>query len=300
MAGAARRIAGRTGGRSSVRTDDRAPSRLTEAKSRQVYLAIRERILSGALPFGAKLPNENDLANAHGVSRVTVRRALAELSHEQLIDRKPSAGTTVVYQPPSPIVADVANLLANVADMGARTTVRLLAFDYVPASEALAAGMGIAPGDTVQRSIRVRLIDGMPFSYLTTHVPEEIGRTYSKQELGSGPLLRLLERSGVKVERATQRIGAALANATMADALDIHTGAPLIELTRVVYDRTGRGVEHLHAFYRPDRYSFEIDLIREHHAQERSWAPVSRNASKSTAKSIAKPIRSRKRKTPAA
>lgn len=284
MAGAARRIGSRTGSRAGERA---AGTRLTEAKARQVYLALRERIVSGALPFGARLPNENDLANAHGVSRVTVRRALAELSHERLIDRKPSTGTTVVYRPLSPIVADVANLLANVADMGKRTTVRLLAFEYVPATPALAENLGVAPGDMLQRSIRVRLTDDMPFSYLTTHVPESIGRTYSKQELGSGPLLRLLERSGVKVERATQRIGAALSSAVTAPALDIHVGAPLIELTRVVYDRNGRGVEHLHAYYRPDRYSFEIALIREHSAQERTWSPVSRPA--------AKPIRSRKK-----
>ncbi len=54
--------------------------RLQEAKARQVYLVLRDRIMSGALGFGARLPTENDLALAHGVSRVTVRRALGELS----------------------------------------------------------------------------------------------------------------------------------------------------------------------------------------------------------------------------
>ena len=39
-------------------------------------------------------------------------------------------------------------------------------------------------------------------------------------------------------------------------------GSPLIELVRVVYDQAGCGVEHLHALYRPDRYAFEIDLVR--------------------------------------
>ena len=56
--------------------------RLQEAKARQVYLVLRDRIISGALGFGARLPNENDLALAHGVSRVTVRRALGELARD--------------------------------------------------------------------------------------------------------------------------------------------------------------------------------------------------------------------------
>jgi len=53
---------------------------LGEAKVKQVYLILRDRILSGAIAFGAKLPTENELAEVHGVSRVTIRRALGELA----------------------------------------------------------------------------------------------------------------------------------------------------------------------------------------------------------------------------
>ena len=56
-------------------------------------------------------------------------------------------------------------------------------------------------------------------------------------------------------------------------ALDVDTGSPLIELVRVVYDRDGRGVEHLHALYRPDRYSFEFDLVRSGAARKRTPGP---------------------------
>ena len=38
--------------------------RLQEAKARQVYLVLRDRIMSGAIGFGARLPTENDLALA--------------------------------------------------------------------------------------------------------------------------------------------------------------------------------------------------------------------------------------------
>ena len=69
----------------------RVPDRLQEAKARQVYLVLRDRIVSGAVHFGARLPNENALALAHGVSRVTIRRALGELQREHLIERRRSA-----------------------------------------------------------------------------------------------------------------------------------------------------------------------------------------------------------------
>ena len=248
---------------------------LGEAKAKQVYLVLRDRILSGAIGFGTKLPNENELADYHGVSRVTVRRALGELAREQLIERRRSAGTRVTYRPsPAPITADISGVLANLADMGRRTAVKLLSFGYVPAEGMVAQMLGATPDQLLQRSVRVRSVDGLPFSFLTTHVPESVSVTFTRQELAERPLLELLERAGVKPEHAHQRISAGLATPSVAEALGLHTGSPLIELVRVVYDQAGRGVEHLHALYRPDRYAFEIDLVRSGAADTKAWAPV--------------------------
>jgi GntR family transcriptional regulator len=263
--------------------------RLSEAKARRVYLVLRDRILSHALALGTKLPTENDLARFHRVSRVTVRRALAELAHENLIERRRSSGTRVIYQPSSkPLTADIANALATLVEMGERTASKLLSFDYVNADGPIAQALHLATGEKMQRSVRVRLVSGMPFSYLTAHVPERIGATYSKRELAAQPLLALLERSGIKIERASQRISAVLATPEAAHALKVRIGSPLIELTRIVYDSNGRGVEHLHALYRPDRYTLEMDLERAGEKENGIWAPAPqvkhRLKSKSTAK----------------
>jgi len=248
---------------------------LGEAKAKQVYLILRDRILSGAVGFGAKLPTENELAEFHGVSRVTVRRALGELARERLIERRRSAGTRVIYRPsPAPMTADISGVLANLAEMGRRTAVKLLSFDYVPAEGAVAQALGVGSDQLLQRSVRVRSVDGLPFSFLTTHVPESVSVTFTRQELASRPLLDLLERAGVKVEYARQRISAGLATPDVARALGLRTGSPLIELVRVVYDQAGRGVEHLHALYRPDRYAFEIDLVRSGAAKAKAWSPI--------------------------
>jgi len=264
---------------------------LGEAKAKQVYMVLRDRILSGAVGFGAKLPTENELAEFHGVSRVTVRRALGELARERLIERRRSAGTSVIYRPsPAPMTADISGVLANLADMGRRSAVKLLSFDYVPAEGAVAEALGVANDQLLQRAVRVRAVDGVPFSYLTTHVPESVSVTFSKQELASRPLLELLERAGVKAEQARQRISAGLATPDVAEALGVRTGSPLIELVRVVYDQAGRGVEHLHALYRPDRYAFEIELVRSGKADTKAWSPVMRRdgKSKTGAKSLPK------------
>ena len=197
------------------------------------------------------------------------------MQREHLIERRRSAGTRVVYRPqPSRMTADISGVLANLADMGRNTKVQLLSFDYVQASGPAAEALGAGDHELLQRSVRVRSVDGLPFSYLLAHVPERIGVTFSAKDLADRPLLELLERSGVKVERATQRISAGLAAPDVARALGVKTGSPLIELVRTVYDRDGRGVEHLHALYRPDRYSFEFDLVRSGGASKRSWSAL--------------------------
>jgi GntR family transcriptional regulator len=246
-------------------------------KARRMYLLLRERILNGELEPGSRLPGELSLAAEYGISRVTVRRALDTLASDGLIDRRPGSGTFVREgNSVQPIVADLSNVLSHLVEMGRRTGVRLLSFAYVNPPESVAVSLSLEPGERTQRSIRVRLIDGAPFSYLVTHVPERIGVTYSEADLASMPLLGLLERSGIMVDEASQSIGATLAGPDIAEALELEIGSPLLSLTRVVWDPSGQGVEHLHALYRPDRYSFHMDLVRTGAAGARRWNPVAK------------------------
>ena len=231
------------------------------SKARRVYLTLRERIATGDLRPGLRLPGEPALAAEQGVSRVTVRRALDRLAGEGLVRRRAGAGTFVADAMLSPVVAaDLADVFAHLKAMGRRTGVRLLSFGYAVPPEPVAHALGLAPRERTQRSVRVRLIEGEAFSHLTTHVPERIGVTYAEAELATTPLLSLLERSGIVADRASQAISATLAGPDAAAALGVEVGAALLSLTRVVTDAQGAGVEHLHALYRPDRFAFHLDL----------------------------------------
>lgn len=245
------------------------------SKSRRLYLLIRDRITSGEWAPGARLTGEPRLAAENGVSRITLRRALDRLAAEGLLVRRPGAGTYVGECRVHPVVADLSNTLAHLVQMGRDTSVRLLRFEYVDPPAAVAQALRLAPGERVQRCVRARLIDGQPFSYLTTHVPERIGRGFTEADLASTPLLELLERSGVEVLRAEQSIGATLAAPDAAAALEVAVGSPLLSLARTVFDPADRGVEHLHALYRPDRYAFRMDLVRAEAPGGRHWDPVS-------------------------
>jgi GntR family transcriptional regulator len=162
-------------------------------------------------------------------------------------------------------------MLAHLAAMGRSSRVRLLSFGYVDAPPAVAEAMLLPRDRRVQHAVRVRLAGDTPFSYLTTYVPEEIGRRYSRRDLSRTALLQLLERSGVTAERAEQTITASLAGPDAAAALGIEIGAPLLALTRIVFDASGRGVEYLNARYRPDMHCIRMDLTRAGRGADRYW-----------------------------
>ena len=248
---------------------------MESSKARQIYLILRDRIAGGHYADREALPVEQDLAAEHGVARATVRRALGALEAEGLITRRQGAGTFVNgHACHRPLEADLIDALAHLTEMGRTTSVQLLAFGYEEAPAPIADALGLEAGALVQRSIRVRSMDGAAFSYLTTYVPEAIGRTYAEADLASKPLLSLLERSGHQLDRATQSVGAQLATPDVAAALGVETGSALIALTRTVFDRDGKGIEHLCALYRPDRYVFRMDLKRDRASAR--WSPALR------------------------
>ncbi len=68
---------------------------------RQLFLVLHDEIARGALAPGDALPTEQTLGNQFGVSRITVRRALADLAGAGLIERRHGVGSFVCDQPPS-------------------------------------------------------------------------------------------------------------------------------------------------------------------------------------------------------
>ncbi len=245
-------------------------------KARRVYLLLRDEIANGVVRPGALLPGENRLAEQFGVSRVTVRRALEGLAAEGWIEKRTGAGSVVLARPASEarIAADFAGLIPQLVEIDRSTTARLLSFSYGVPPAVVAEALGLPAEARVQTAVRVRLSDGAPFSHLTTHVPADIAESYDETDLATQPLFRLLERSGVQVDSATQSLSAALATPDVADALGISVGAPLLSLRRVVRDIEGRGVEYLSALYRPDLFRLEMTLARIGAGDNRHWEPV--------------------------
>ena len=242
----------------------------------RVYTVLRERLVAGQYPADKALPGELDLAAAFGVSRVTMRRALDELVLEGLIERSRGRGSfpRIATAAAAPVSGSISGLLDNIIAMGLKTSVRILSLETLAAPPDVAAAMHLAPGDKVQKAVRVRSLDGAPLALMTTFVPQAIA-SFTRRQLSETPMLKLLEAEGVSVAHADQTLSAQLADAEVAPLLDVSYGAALLAVTRLVRDDGGRAVQLLRGLYRPDRYEYRMSLDRTGDAT-RVW--VSRDA----------------------
>lgn len=255
----------------SVLVDQNSPTPLYH----QIFLILRDRIYDGSYAFESVVPSEHEICSSYGVSRITAKRALDKLAAANLVVRRRGQGTRVSHRvTSSPAHYSVEGLLENLLAMGLKTEVDLLNFEYKDASALIALKLDCEPGTTVQHAVRVRRIEGNPFSYLSTWVPEDLGRSYSQKDIATKPLLMLLEQGGAVVSGAEQTITATVADTVAAQALDLEIGAPLLRISRVVHDQTGRPIEYIVALYRPDRYQFRMDLTRIEEEQGKSWSPT--------------------------
>jgi len=259
-------------------TQDDAPQgvSLTEntpwPKYHRVYLVLRQRIRDGAFGYDGGFPSEQELTRDFGVSRITIRKALDRLEREGAIDRQRGRGTFVKSRAADAMVsASLSGSIENLITMGLHTQVEVVSFEYVPATAAVAAQLEIEPGAEVQRVVRIRSHAGRPFSHLTTHVPAEIGRAYTADDMRETPLLLLLERARVEIVSGEQTITARLAEPEVARLLKIEPGEALLGITRLVRDIQGRCVELVEGNYRPDTYEHRMDIERADLNGRRVW-----------------------------
>lgn len=242
-------------------------------KHHQVYLVLCQQFRDGVYSHEAPIPGEVALAEQFGVSRITIRKALDRLEREGSIDRQRGRGTFVRPDfSESPVSASLSGSIENLIEMGLKTEVRVISFGYPRATAEVADILGIAPGSRVQKAVRVRSHDGIPFSHLTTYVPEDIGRTFDEAEMASNPLLVLLERAGAKIAHAEQTITAKLAAPEVARLLEVEPGAALLSIARVVRDEAERPVEYITGLYRPDTYEHRMSFNRRRAEGRSVWS----------------------------
>src|SRR5580698_7456807 len=162
--------AGRRRAWPALRTSSRQPPQIVRGPGSTVHTQIEDwlagEIASGTLVPGDKLPTEQDLASWFGVSRMTLRHALAELTRRGLVTRTVGRrGGTFVAAPK--LEQDLTTLAGFSEQLRRHKMVagaRVLSARERPAGPAAGAALQIGEQDPVYEVRRTRLADGRPIA----------------------------------------------------------------------------------------------------------------------------------------
>lgn len=205
---------------------------------RQLFLVLHDEIDRGLIAPGDPLPTEQTLCDQFGVSRITVRRALADLAEQGYIERRQGVGSFVrEHGPTEPADLSLAGRSymdglrqsqfeteVEVVELGTRRPPRTIA-------EALGTSGELLHIVRVRRQRRT----GEPLIVSDAWLPNELADTLTESALLRSPLYELLSDAGVVMDRVQHEITAEIAGPRNAHLLDTAIGAALLRLNRLVF-----------------------------------------------------------------
>ncbi len=235
---------------------DKLDSRSLSPLYKQLKDKLYADIKSGVYPVHSRIPSEPELCQHYCVSRVTVRKALSDLTEEGLLIRMQGKGTFVAMPKLKRDLRDVTGFSDACRDMGkVPGAILIQAFSTKPSLKD-ATDLHISEEDSVIEILRLRLSDNMPVMFEKNVFSQ--GYQYLLSEDLSGSLYDILLRHHVEPHRATHDISLCHATAQQAKYLEVENGEALLHLYEVIYDKLGQPIHTSVQYIRGDRFTFRI------------------------------------------
>lgn len=222
---------------------------------KQLMRKLRADIASGVYPVHSRIPSEQELCDKYQVSRVTVRKALAELTQEGLLNRQQGKGTFVGVPRLCKDLKDVNSFHDACRLMNCTPSTRVIHAQLTYATEEDVRDL-LCESDQVVETLRLRLADDTPVMLETNRFP--LHYEYLLQEDLTGSLYGILQEHGIETNQAVHEISLTYATASQAKYLCVNEGDALLNLREIIYDQYGRPLHTSKQLIRGDRFTFRI------------------------------------------
>ncbi len=227
----------------------------------QIAEALIERIESGELAAGSRLPAERELSKQFGVTRMTLRQALNMLDKQGLLTRRQGDGTYVALPRIERAAGHLFPFSIEMRHRGYTPSARVILLEQRAAEASVANTMGFAVGAPVYYSHRLRLINQEPVMLEKFYVPVQRFPDFDRHNLSDHSIYEVMATVyGVAISQARQSLEPVAATSYEADLLAVSPGTPLMLERRLTYDASGLVVEYSKDLYRGDRFRFVTDL----------------------------------------
>jgi len=225
--------------------------------------ALRGDILAGRLRVHDKLPSEHELVQAHGVSRITVRQALADLQREGLIMRLQGKGAYVSAPRTTQALQRLEGLGEALSAQGQAVHSQRLSMKRLKGAPNVLRELLLAPGSEVYQLRTLRYVDRLPVSLNESHYPLPLGERMVRLDLSGRDVIEVLEHDlGLRVSQARMEISAVAMPRSAAKWLQVAPDRPALQVHRVLLDDQGKPLQLETATHHADRFSYQVTMSR--------------------------------------
>ena len=231
-------------------------SRLDRAQAQPLYEQIKHRIMQlieqGDWQAGERIPSENDLVGRLGVSRMTIHRALRELTREGILNRVHGLGTFVAETPRHASLIQLQDIRDEVEASGSRYAMRVLKLESCAASRNVAERMELPAGSRIFELRAIHSRDEVPVQYEHRYVNPVLAPGFmefdARQTTATRYLISLF--SPDEMEHVVQAVQP---SAQVARYLKITRAEPCLKLSRRTW-KQGQVVTSVDLLYPGSRY----------------------------------------------
>ncbi|MDM0066753.1 GntR family transcriptional regulator [Variovorax sp. J31P207] len=227
---------------------------------KQLFVVLQQQILRGVMADGDRLPTQEELCQQYGVSRITVRRALADLQGAGLVRNEQGLGSfvtsTAAALKPPPTLGFVETLRQVVEE----TKVRVLELEMVRCPSHIAAALQIEPDSLAVHVVRTRSRKNVPLMFLEAWLPARFESVVTREALAKRPLFNLITKEEKDVGRVVQEVNAEIADPFIASVLGIELNSAVLRIERLVHDLARKPIQFLIIKSSPTRSSLLMDI----------------------------------------
>lgn len=230
----------------------------------QLKNIIAEQITKGELEPDQQIPSERELCEAYGVSRITVRQAIAAAVNEGLLYRTHGRGTFVANPKIEQTLSSVHNFQQTLIKQGLIASTLLLKTETIPNNFLFSRILNVKLMEQITNVQLLGFGNDVPIVFYDSMFSLEIGQKIveeakkaSTQKIPFSTLDLYGPQIGFVPTHVEQTFEAVLSDETVSGILKIEQNSPILLVTSIVYDGE-RPLEYKSAYYRGDKYKFFV------------------------------------------